>query len=87
MAEMGNDGICLWLLFVSLGGSRKSKMRNFTKKAQLKGLVFTRKEGDQILVNGGEIRIEIVEISGRWVRLAFEASKEISIRRAEAKKE
>ncbi len=62
-------------------------MRNFTKKAQLKGLVFTRKEGDQILVNGGEIRIEIVEISGRWVRLAFEASKEISIRRAEAKKE
>ena len=58
-------------------------MSRFAKKAQLRGLVITRKEGDQILINHGELKVEVVEIKGRWVRLAFEAAKEIVIQRAE----
>ena len=58
-------------------------MSNFTKKSQLGGLMLTRREGEAISVNHGEIYIEIVEVRGHYVRLAFKASKEISIQRAE----
>lgn len=58
-------------------------MSRFTKKAKLRGLVITRKEGDQILINNGELRIEVVEVKGTCVRLAFQASREVTISRAE----
>lgn len=44
---------------------------------------MTRKEGEQISVNNGEILIEIVEIHGKTAKLCFQASKEISIKRVE----
>jgi carbon storage regulator CsrA len=62
-------------------------MSKFTKRATIKGLVITRKEGDQILVNHGEIRIEVVEVKGKCVRLAFQAAKDVTIHRAEASAE
>lgn len=55
----------------------------FQKRASIHGLVVTRKEGEMIAVNRGEILIEIVEIKGKYVRLAFKAHREISIHRAE----
>ena len=58
-------------------------MSNFTKKSQLGGLMLTRREGESISVNHGEIFIEVVEVRGHYVRLAFKANKEISIQRTE----
>jgi carbon storage regulator CsrA len=62
-------------------------MSHFTKKATLRGLMMTRKEGQQIVINHGELLIEVVEVRGKYVRLAFQASKEIDIQRAESEKE
>lgn len=59
-------------------------MTRFFKKSQLRGLVITRKEGEQVIINGGELRIEVVEVKGKCVRLAFQANPEILIQRAEA---
>lgn len=56
-------------------------MSRFKKRAELRGLVITSKESEQVIVNNGELLIEIVEIKGKAVRLAFQASSEISIRR------
>lgn len=47
-------------------------------------LVLTRRVGEKILLNNGEVVIEVVATRGRTVRLAFRAAKEISIRREEA---
>ena len=57
------------------------------KKASIKGLCLTRKEGDKVVVNKGELIIEIVELRGKAVRIAFQGSKEILIERAEVKDE
>lgn len=59
-------------------------MSRFKKKADLRGLVITSKEGEQVFINNGELKIEIVEIRGKTVRLAFQASSEITIRRKKA---
>lgn len=56
-------------------------MPNFSKKATIQGLNITRKQGERIIVNNGEILIEVVEIKGKYVRLCFQADKEISIAR------
>lgn len=45
---------------------------------------MTRREGEKIAVNRGEIIIEIVSIKGKYVRMVFQASKDIHIIRAEA---
>lgn len=56
----------------------------FQKHSKMGGLMISRKEGQGILINHGELRIEIVEVRGKYVRLAFKGSKEIQIGRAEA---
>lgn len=56
-------------------------MPSFSKKATIQGLNITRKQGERIIVNNGEILIEVVEVKGRYVRLVFQANKEIKITR------
>lgn len=58
-------------------------MSKFNRAASIGGLIITRKIGDQIVVNGGEMVIEVIDVKGRLVRLAFKASKEIQIQRGE----
>ena len=54
-------------------------------KSSIGGLVITRRPGEQVVINHGEIVVEVVGVKGRYVRLAFAANKkEISIVRAEA---
>lgn len=55
----------------------------FDKTSSIKGLILNRKAGQKVLVNKGEIEIEVVEIKGGQVRLAFKAHKEIIIQRSE----
>lgn len=57
---------------------------NSWKKGHLHGLTITRRVGERVLINRGEIEIEVVDIRGSAVRIAFRASKEIQINRAEA---
>ena len=52
-------------------------------RSALGGLIITRREGEQIVINHGELRIEVVSVKGRTVRLAFRANVDISIQRAE----
>lgn len=61
-------------------------MPQFKKRASISGLMMTRKEGQKIIVNHGEITVEVVEIKGKYVRLAFKANKEIDIQREEVVK-
>lgn len=60
-------------------------MPAFSRASGQGGLVITRKQGQRIVINRGEVILEVVEIKGKQVRLAFVASKEIHIRREEAK--
>lgn len=46
-------------------------------------LILTRKVGESIVVNDGEIRLSIVQIRGNRVRLAIEAPASVPIRRQE----
>jgi carbon storage regulator CsrA len=55
----------------------------FQKKATLRGLVMTRKSGDKISINHGELLIEVLEIRGNQVRLVFQGDKEINVQRYE----
>lgn len=60
-------------------------MSTWTRKSALRGaLVITRKQGEKIVVNNGELIIEVVQVRGKTARLAFVASKDISIQREEA---
>lgn len=52
-------------------------------KMQLRGLVISRKVGEIISVNHGELKIQISEIKGRFVRMIFEAARDVKIDRAE----
>lgn len=45
-------------------------------------LVLTRKPGEEVVIGNG-IRVRVVSISGKRVRLAFEAPLDMSIHRAE----
>lgn len=49
----------------------------------LKGLVMTRKPGDIVRINGGELKIGIVSVKGKYVRLVFQCAKDIRIDRDE----
>jgi sRNA-binding carbon storage regulator CsrA len=55
----------------------------FTKHGKLRGLVLKLKEGTVIAVNNGELRVEIVEVKGKYIKLCFQATKDISIKRDE----
>lgn len=46
-------------------------------------LVLTRKIGEEIVINDGEIRISVVQIRGNRVRLAIDAPQSVLIRRQE----
>lgn len=46
-------------------------------------LTMTRKSGDRIVINEGEIDIEVVFVRGSAVRLRFRAPKYVVIRRGE----
>lgn len=53
-------------------------------KSSIGGLVIARYIGDQVVINHGEITIEVVEIRGQRVKLAFKANREeISILRVD----
>lgn len=60
-------------------------MSNWTRKSALRGaLVITRKQGEKVVINNGELVVEVVQVKGKTARLAFVASKDISIQRQEA---
>jgi carbon storage regulator len=46
-------------------------------------LVLSRKEGEKIVINNGEIVITIVEIRGDKVRLGIEAPPDVDVHRQE----
>lgn len=46
-------------------------------------LVLSRRTGDEIVMGHGEIRISVLEISGKRVQLGISAPTEVSIRRHE----
>ena len=48
-------------------------------KSSIRGMVTTLAMGDHILVNDGEMTVEVVDIRGRWVRLAFATSNDIKL--------
>ena len=50
-------------------------------KTSIKGKITTACVGDHISINGGELLIEVVDAKGKWIRLAFNAGKDISINR------
>lgn len=58
-------------------------MTAFKKHSKIGGLRLQRREGQTIIVNHGELVIEVTEIRNKAVKLSFQASKEISIRRGE----
>ena len=55
----------------------------FNRKSSIRGLVTTRRVGEQVIINHGELVIEVVAVKGKAVRLCFQASKDISIERGE----
>ena len=58
-------------------------MPHYNKPSRLGGLIIARKEGERVIINHGEIVMEVIEIKGKYVRMAFKADKEISIQREE----
>jgi len=46
-------------------------------------LVLTRSVGERLIINDGEIRINVLEVKGNQVRLGIEAPKHIAIHREE----
>lgn len=59
-------------------------MTTFNRQSKIGGLRITRKEGEVIIVNNGEIVIEVTEIRGKRVKLSLKGHKEIAIRRGES---
>lgn len=55
------------------------------QSAQLRGLVLHRRAGEIVSINNGELLIEVAQIKGKVVKLVFDASREISIRRYDEK--
>lgn len=46
-------------------------------------LVLARKKNEEIVIDGGRIRIVVVEIRGDKVRLGIEAPEDVSVHRRE----
>ncbi|HEY1784356.1 MAG TPA: carbon storage regulator [Pirellulales bacterium] len=46
-------------------------------------LVLSRKKGDWLVIDGGAIRVRVIEIKGETVRLGIDAPKEIPVHRHE----
>jgi carbon storage regulator CsrA len=58
-------------------------MSDFYRRSSIGGLCFTRKTGERITINNGEIVVEVVQIKGSYVRLAFKGAREINVVRTE----
>jgi len=46
-------------------------------------LVLTRSVGERLIINDGEIRLNVLEVKGNQVRIGIEAPKHISVHREE----
>jgi len=46
-------------------------------------LVLSRKRGESLVIDGGSIRVRVIEVKGDSVRLGIEAPKEIPVHRHE----
>lgn len=61
-------------------------MPSFTKRATIGGLILTLKEGEKVSFNDGEVTLEVVQIQGRFMRIAIKANEEIRILRIPVQK-
>lgn len=46
-------------------------------------LVLTRSVGERLIINGGEIKLNVLEVKGNQVRLGIDAPKHITVHREE----
>lgn len=46
-------------------------------------LVLTRAVGERLIINNGEIQLNVLEVKGNQVRIGIEAPKHVSIHRKE----
>lgn len=46
-------------------------------------LVLTRSVGERLIINDGEIRLNVLEVKGNQVRIGIDAPKHISVHREE----
>jgi carbon storage regulator len=46
-------------------------------------LILSRKQGERVLIDGGRVAVEVIEIRSHQVRLAFHAAADIAIDREE----
>jgi carbon storage regulator len=46
-------------------------------------LVFERKLGETVVIDGGRIRLVVIETKSNHVRLGFEAPRDVSVHRGE----
>lgn len=58
-------------------------MSRNSKQSKGGGLVLKRREGERVTINHGEMVIEVVEIKGKTVRLAFQGPRDVVVLREE----
>jgi len=46
-------------------------------------LVLTRSVGERLIINNGEIKLNVLEIKGNQVRIGIDAPKHVSVHREE----
>ena len=46
-------------------------------------LVLTRSVGERLIINNGEIKLNVLEIKGNQVRIGIEAPKHVAVHREE----
>ncbi len=54
-----------------------------TKNSQISGLVITRRPGQTIVVNRGELIIQVLKVKSNRVMIRIEGSRDISLLRGE----
>ena len=52
-------------------------------RGEIKMLVLTRSVGERLIINGGEIKLNVLEVKGNQVRLGIDAPKHITVHREE----
>lgn len=46
-------------------------------------LVLTRSVGQRLIINGGEIKLSILEVKGNQVRIGIDAPRDVAVHREE----
>lgn len=46
-------------------------------------LVLTRSVGEKLIINGGEIKLNVLEVKGNQVRIGIDAPRHIAVHREE----